>query len=172
VKNETLSLDGAIHVREAMEDDLPFFLDIYNDAVLNLTASFDLEPQSLESRRKWFRSHGGKYPLLAAEVAGRAIGYSSISPYAEKPGYSKTVELSIYVHRDFRRRGVGRALMSEILSRAKILGYHSVISLISGDNEPSIELHRGLGFVQVGYMREVGYKFARWQDVTILELLL
>ena len=145
---------------------------MYNDAVLNLTATFDLVPQSLEERRAWFLRHGGKYPLISADIDGRVVGFCSISPLSTKAGYATTVELSVYIHKDFRRKGIAMILMEEIISRAKKLGYHAIISIIAANNEPSIALHKKLGFEQVAHLQQVGYKFSKWQDVDYYELLL
>ncbi len=86
------------------------------------------------------------YSLIAAETDGKVIGYCSLSPFREKPGYSKSVELSVYVQKDFRRMGIATALMREVVSRAKELGYHTIISGIAGSNDASVELHKRLGF--------------------------
>lgn len=161
-----------VKLRATVEDDLPSILEIYNDAVLNLTATFDVEPKSLEERRKWFQRHGGNFPLISAVIGGNVVGYCSISPFSQKRGYSPTVELSVYVQKDSRRKGIGILLMNEVISRAKELGYHAIISIIAGNNEPSVELHKKLGFEPVGHLRQVGYKFSKWQDVDYYELLL
>src|SRR5208283_5234852 len=140
-----------VKLRDTLENDLPAILEIYNDAILNLTATFDLEPQSIEERRTWFQHHGGKYPLVSAVINGRVMGYCSISPFSQKRGYSPTVELSVYVHKDFRRKGIGKLLMIETISRARQLRYHAIMSLIAGNNEASVELHKKLGFELVGH---------------------
>jgi len=167
-----LTILDKVKLRETLEDDLPQILEIYNDAIQNLTATFDVEPKSLEERRIWFQNHGGKFPLLSVEIDGSVVGYCSISPFSQKRGYSPTVELSIYVHKDFRRRGIGLLLMNEVISRARELGYHAILSIIAGNNAPSVEMHKKLGFEQVAHLRQVGYKFSKWQDVDYYELLL
>lgn len=159
-------------LRDTLERDLPEILEMYNDAVLNLTATFDLEPQSLEQRREWFLQHDAKHPLISAEIGGRVVGFCSISPFSKKQGYAPTVELSVYVHKEFRRKGLAKMLMEEIISRAKKLGYHTIISIIASNNDPSIALHDKLGFDHVAHLPQVGYKFSKWQDVDYYELLL
>ncbi len=145
-------------------------LEIYNDAIIHLTSTFDLEPQTMDQRRQWFLDHGGRNPLITAESRGRVVGYCSISRFSQKPGYNPTVELSVYVHKLYRQRGIGKLLMTEIISRAKKLGYHAIISIIACDNQASVELHKKFGFEHVGHLREVGYKFSKWQDVDYYEL--
>ncbi len=167
-----MSMAREIRLREAREDDLPVLLDIYNDAVSTSSATFDLEEQTLDERRGWFGAHDGRHPLIAAETDGKVIGYCSLSPFREKPGYSKSVELSVYVQKDFRRMGIATALMREVVSRAKELGYHTIISGIAGSNDASVELHKRLGFESMGYLRQVGFKFNQWQDLHFFQLVL
>lgn len=161
-----------ILTRDARKSDLPTILDIYNDAVLASPATFDLKPQSLGQRRKWFVQHGRLHPLIVAESKGRVIGYASLSKFRDKPGYSKSAEDSVYVHKDFQGMGVGTLLIREILARAVDLGYHTIIAGIVPPNEASVKLHEGLGFSYVGNFREVGFKFSRWQDVAFYQLFL
>jgi len=164
--------DQEILVRDARQSDLPALLEIYNDAVLTSPATFDLEPQTLAQRKKWFLEHGRSFPLVVAEAHGRVIGYASLSRFRDKPGYSKSAEDSVYVHKDFQGGGVGKALMSVILERAVALGYHTVVAGIVPPNEASVRLHEGFGFVYVGNFKEVGFKFSRWQDVAFYQLFL
>lgn len=161
-----------IRIRDAVIDDLPAMLDIYNYAIRNLVATFDLEEQSLEQREMWFYKHGENYPLLVAESEGAIIGYSCLSSFREKPAYAKTTELSIYVSNEAHGKGVGTALMAVILQRAAQLGFHTVVSGIVGGNEASIALHKKFGFGFIGQFREVGFKFGEWQDVHFYQLLL
>lgn len=168
----TSVLSNGVLLRDTVERDLPEILEIYNDAVVNLNATFDLEPQSLAERREWFHRHDGKHPVISAEVGNRVVGFCSLSPFSQKRGYANTVELSVYVHRDFRGKGVGRVLMKEIISRAEKLGHHAIISIIAVDNDSSVLLHQKFGFVHAGHLREVGYKFEKWQDVDYYQLLL
>ena len=140
--------------------------------MLTSPATFDLKPETLGRRRKWFSEHGGPYPLIVAERQVRVLGYASLSRFRDKPGYSKSAEDSVYVHRDFQGKGVGGLLMKEILARAVMLGFHTIIAGIVPPNEASVRLHEGLGFVRVGDFKEVGFKFSRWQDVTFYQLFL
>jgi phosphinothricin acetyltransferase len=105
-------------------------------------------------------------------MQGRILGYASLSKFRDKPGYSKSVEDSIYVRRDFQGKGVGKVLMKGILARAVRLGYHTVVAGIVPPNEASVRLHEGFGFVYVGNFKEVGFKFSRWQAVTFYQLFL
>jgi len=161
-----------MYIRDAVPGDLPSILNIYNYAVKNLAASFDLEEKNLAEREAWFNEHHGKYPLIVAELNGKVVGYCCLSRFRDKAAYSQTSELSIYIEPGHWGAGIGTALMQELLSRAKKLGHHVIVAGITGDNEVSIGLHRKFGFEFVGCFREVGFKFGRWHDVHFYQLLL
>jgi len=156
-----------MNIRTAKESDMEALLSIYNYEVLNGTATFDLEPKSMEERMEWFYAHNvGNHPLIVAEEEGRAIGYASLSMYRDKEAYAATVELSIYVDPEFRRRGAAKKLMEAILLEARRRDdIHTVISVITGGNEASIKLHKEFGFTHCGTMREVGKKFGKLLDI-------
>lgn len=107
-------------IRVAQKADIEVLLDIYNYEVLNSTATFDLNPKTIEQWTEWFNNHNvDNHPLIVAEIDGNVAGYASLSPYREKEAYKSTVELSVYVHRDFRGQGVATALMKYIIRIAK-----------------------------------------------------
>lgn len=153
-------------------EDLKEILEIYNSAVTSTTASFDLVEQTLESRQEWFREHGARHPIVVADILGRVAGYCSLSRYSKKDGYAKTAGLSVYVRQEFRRQGIASALMKEVIGRARQMGYHAILSMISSDNYGSLRLHRKMRFEYLGDLREVGFKFGVWQSVSIFELIL
>ncbi|SDN12540.1 phosphinothricin acetyltransferase [Fictibacillus solisalsi] len=161
-----------VHIRDALLRDLPALLDIYNEAIRTLTATFDLEEQTLEQRKKWFEKYGGAFPLIVAKVDGKVAGYGSLSSFRDKEAYARTTEVSLYISSEFRGQGIGKELMKEILQRARNLGYHTVIGGITGGNESSVHLHKKFGFEFVGCLKEVGYKFDQWQDVHFYQLIL
>lgn len=163
---------GAAKIRLAARSDLPALLRIYNHSVETSHATFDLVPQTMSQREKWFSEHRGTHPLVVAEVKGEVAGYASISTYRKKPAYSRTVESSVYVGEGFQRSGVGALLMGDILARAKKLGYHAVVAGIALPNEASVRLHEKMGFEFAGSLREAGQKFGRWWDVALYQLLL
>jgi len=164
--------DLRIVVRDAIKSDLPALLEIYNHAVRTSPATFDLAPQTLAQRRRWFSGHKGPHPLVVAERGGAVVGYASLSEFRDKPGYSRSAEDSVYVHPEFQGKGIGMLLLREIIARATKLGYHTIIAGIVPPNEASFRLHKRLGFERVGNFREVGFKFSRWQDVTFYQLFL
>ena len=161
-----------LSIRNPVIEDLPAMLKIYNDAILNLTATFDLIEQTLEDRQPWFDQHGGKYPLIVAELDGEVVGYCSLSAFREKEAYDKTSEVSIYISTSHRGYGIGSALLKEILLRANELNYHTIIAGITSGNEGSVRLHEKFGFEFIGRFKEVGYKFNEWQSVDFYQLIL
>ena len=161
-----------MEVRPAVRDDAEAIRAIYNPEVVGSTVTFDLVPRSLEDQQAWIRARSGVHPALVAVEDGDVFGFGSLSPYHERPAYSTTVEDSVYVRRDRQRRGIGRAVLAELVRRATLHGFHAVIGRIVGGHQASIALHEGCGFEQVGVEREVGRKFGHWLDVVVMELLL
>ena len=173
-------------IRDATGVDLAAIDEIYNHFVLTSTATFQVEPGTPEERRAWFSAHGPEHPVLVYEedddavpsrpgpriAGGRILGWASLSPYRAREAYRRTVENSVFVRHDQHRRGVGRQLMTELVGRAKAAGHHAILAHVAADQAPSVELHRRLGFADVGRLREVGFKFNRWLDIAVMELVL
>jgi len=163
--------DGPVaNIRAATPADLPRILEIHNDAILTTTAIWDESPVDLADRVAWYeRLVGAGKPVLVAEIDGEVAGYASYGPFRPRSSYRHTVENSVYVHRDHRRRGVARQLMVALLGHAcDNPDVHVVLALIESGNTVSIELHEDLGFELSARLPEVGRKFDRWLDLTIL----
>lgn len=160
-------------VRTAQMKDLESLLAIYNYEVEHTTATFDLVPKTTEERREWIDAHNVEnHPLFVAEEEGVVVGYASLSPYRLLDAYKETVELSVYVDRRFRGRGIAKQLLEVILQEARAReDIHSVISVITGDNAASIHLHERFGFTCCGTMREMGRKFGKLLDIVNYQLL-
>jgi len=159
-------------VRPATSEDLPEVARIYNHAILNTTSTFDTEPKTVERWRDVFVKHTDAYPLLVAEAGGRVVGWGALRPSVDRPAARFTVENAVYVDPDCQGRGIGSALLGQIVERARANGYHAVVGMVVAGNEASERLHLKLGFQQVGFMREVGWKFGRWLDLIVFEKLL
>jgi L-amino acid N-acyltransferase len=158
-------------VRAAGHEDLPRILEIYNREVLVSTATYDTVPRTAAEHRKWFSLHDTDHPVLVADTGAGVAGWASLSPWSDRAAYSKSVEVSVYVAEECRRKGVGRVLLQALIDAGKSHGYRALLARISADNEASIRLHALLGFAVVGTLREVGVKFGRTLDVCIMELL-
>ncbi|HZT66556.1 MAG TPA: GNAT family N-acetyltransferase [Acidimicrobiales bacterium] len=161
-----------MRVRLAKHDDDEAIRHIYNLEVTGSTVTFDLVPRDADEQRRWLDEHSGAHPAVVAEDAGAVVGFGSLSPYRSRPAYSTTVEDSVYVHPDWRGRGVGQAVLEELLRLAQSHGFHAVMARIVGGHEASIGLHRSCGFDVVGVEREVGRKFGRWLDVVLMQRLI
>ena len=154
-------------IRKAEQGDLQELLDIYNYEAVNSVANLDLNPRTLEEWQTWFDHHNVEnHPLYVAEEDGRVAGYSCLSSYRDKEAFRSTVELSIYVEKDFRNRGYATELMAFIIDLAKAdERTHSVISVVTAGNEASCKLHEKFGFTYCGTIPEVGMKFGVYRDI-------
>jgi len=159
-------------IRDATEADLRAILDIYNAEVATGTATWDVTPRGYEEQVAWLAAHSAPYCALVAVEGDEVVAWGSLSRYHPRPGYRFTVEDTVYVRPDRQRRGLGRAVLQELMARAQAGGFHAILGKISGDNEASLELHRRCGFFEAGRERELGYKFDRWLDVVTMQLLI
>lgn len=162
-----------MHVRPAELSDAEQIAAIYNAEVLGSTATFDLVPRTIEEQRAWLIERSGALAVLVSEMDdGTISGYASLSKFRDRPAYSTTVETSVYVHTDHRRQGVAKILMLELIDTAKSHGFHALIARIADSQEASLSLHEHLGFSLIGVEREIGRKFGRWLDVSVMQVIL
>ncbi len=160
------------YIRKAEATDLPRITDIYNWAVENTTASFDINPQTLEQRAIWFSQHDDRHPLIVYEIDGYVVGYASLSEYRSKEGYKNTCELSVYIDSEYQGRGIGQELMGCVIELGREIGFHVIMSGITSENTKSIRIHQKFGFVLCGNMKEVGFKFDRYLDCLFYQLFI
>jgi len=160
-----------ITVRDFNPDDLAAVTRIYADYVLHGTATFEeVAPQSEEIARRMAKIAAQGLPWLVADAEGAVAGYAYASLFHGRSAYRFTLENSVYVDAAQHRRGVGRALLTELLARCEALGYRQMIAAIGDSgNHSSIGLHWALGFREVGVYRSVGMKFGRWLDVVLMQ---
>lgn len=160
-------------IRQITQDDIVSCLDIYNYEVVNGVATLDLEPRTLEEWHEWYNAHRDEHhPIIVGTIDDVVVGYASLSPYRLKDAFKSTVELSIYIHQDYRGKGVASKLMAHILEHAKendIL--HTVVSVITAGNEASTALHARFNFTYCGLTPEVGFKHGKYQDTETYALL-
>ena len=161
-----------MHIRIAKADDNEAIRSIYNAEVATATTTFEIVERTVEDQLQWFNDHRGPHAVLVADDDGAVVGYGSLSPYRHRAGYKTTVEISVYVDSSTRGKGVGRALLNELIDLARAQGFHSALSVIVGSNEASIGLHESCGFALVGIEREVGRKFGKWLDVALMQKML
>jgi phosphinothricin acetyltransferase len=149
-------------------------LEIFNDAILNSTALYDYKPRTSQSMVSWFEAKSaGSFPVIGVEGSdGKLLGFGSYGTFRAWPAYKYTVEHSVYVHKDYRGKGLGRVLMQELIAAARQNNLHAMMGGIDATNSGSIALHERLGFRHVGTLPEVGFKFGRWLDLAFYQLLL
>lgn len=158
-------------LRDARESDMPAVQAIYAHHVIHGTASFELEPPTLEQmlqRRADICANG--LPYLVAERDGEVVGYAYSTPYRPRPAYRFTVEDSVYVREGMAGFGIGHALLAAVIQHCTASGRRQMVAIIgNSENSASIRLHARLGFRQVGVFESVGFKHGRWLDTVIMQ---
>jgi L-amino acid N-acyltransferase len=158
-------------IRLARREDLAAINDIYNYYVSHSTCTYQEAPEPIEGRQAWFERHGAEHPVTVAEVNGNVVGWGSLSSYHARSAYRFTVENSVYVHHEHQRRGIGDAILTDLIARARALGHRTIIAGIDASQNSSVAIHAKHGFVMAGHLRTVGYKFERWLDVVYMQLI-
>ncbi len=158
-------------VRPAAAQDLPAIQTIYAYHVLNGLASFEEEAPPLDEMRRRYEDVTGRgLPYLVAEESGEILGYGYCTVYRTRSAYRFALEDSIYVKHGRQGRGIGKAVLRELIGRCEALNYRQMIAVIGDSaNAASIAVHASLGFVRAGNLRSVGYKFGRWVDSVLMQ---
>ncbi len=161
-------------LRDATEADLPAIVEIYNSTVPTRTVTADTEPVSVESRRAWFHEHDPAiHPFWVTESDGEIAGWISLgSFYDGRPAYHATAEVSVYIHKDHRQKGIGRRLLAEAIRRSPALGLKTLTGGIFAHNEPSIKLFEGFGFERWAHFPNVAELDGIERDLVVLGLRL
>lgn len=159
-------------VRDAGEADVPAIAAIYAEHVLHGNASFEeVPPDEAEIARRMRDIRARGFPYLACESEGRVVGYAYAGPYRTRSAYRFTLENSVYVASDAAGRGIGTALLAELIERCKAGPWRSIVAIIGDSgNDASIALHRGFGFAHVGTIKDAGFKHGRWLDSVVMQL--
>lgn len=162
-----------ITIQPATVAHLNSILSIMNHAILYTTAIYDYEPKSLQEIEQWFAvKQQANFPVIVALQNDEVIGYATYHQLKDKAGYKFCVEHSVYVAEEHKAKGIGKLLLSELITLAKEQSMHSMIGLIDADNKNSIAFHEKFGFTKAGLLKQAGYKFNRWLDVQIMQLML
>ena len=159
-------------LRPTEAGDLPAITAIYADAVRSGTASYEIEPpDEAEMTRRWRDLATGNYPHVVAVGGGALLGYAYAGPYRPRPAYRYSVEDSVYVDAAAQGRGVGRALLFELIRRCEAQNFRQMIAVIGGGTEhpASVGLHAALGFRQIGLIEGSGFKHGRWLDTVLMQ---
>jgi L-amino acid N-acyltransferase len=149
-------------------------LGILNEVIATSTALFDYHARAPDSMLAWFKAkQQGSFPVIGAmTTAGSLAGFASYGTFRAWPAYKYTVEHSVYVHKDHRGQGLGRALLLQLLARAEQQQYHLMVAGIDAANAASVALHTALGFTHSGTISQAGFKFGRWLDLAFYQRLL
>jgi L-amino acid N-acyltransferase len=159
---------------DCTRDHLEAIRAIFNDAIVNSTALYDYVPRSREVMEAWFEGkERANLPIVGVlSDDGELMGFGSYGPFRPHAAYKYSVEHSIYVDVRFRGLGLGKAILQRLIERAQQQDYHMMIGVIDAQNATSIALHQKLGFTACGQIREAGYKFGRWLDLALFQLVL
>lgn len=152
-------------IRKVEINDGGVLRDIYNFYIINTSISFEETPISIAEMKERISIYSKRYPWLVYEEDGQVLGYAYGTKWKTRNAYRHTIEVSVYVKSNVRRKGIGTELYKELLTLLSNYDVHSVIGVIALPNEGSIRLHENLGFAKVANFKEVGYKFNKWIDV-------
>lgn len=167
-------LRSGVSVRAAREDDMPAVLEIYNEEVRHSTATYQYAERTLDEQvAQWLakRADGHRF-FVAVTDDDQVVGYANYGLFRPREGWRFTCEHSVYLHRDWRGRGLGKLLLPAVMAHARERGFHSMVGVVDAANVASVRLHEALGFTVAGVIREGGYKFERWLDVAFLQAML
>ncbi|AWI26554.1 GNAT family N-acetyltransferase [Flavobacterium pallidum] len=163
----------AVTIRNAATEDIPAILEIVNHSILFSTAIYDYEARTLQQQQDWFaEKKADGYPVIVAEIDGEIAGFGTYGSFRVKVAYQHTIEHSVYVSEEFKGRGVGKLLLAELIQLAKLGNYHVMIGCIDAENADSIGFHEKFGFEITGTLSEVGFKFGRWLDLVLMQLII
>lgn len=160
-------------IRDAEFRDVPAITAIFNDAIENSLTIWTETPLDCNNRMEWLRERQSKeFPVIVVEQKSNVLGFASYGPFRPYDGYRYTVELSIYLAEEARGKGLGKKLLATVIEHASRRNVHVVISAIEGSNKACIALHKSLGFLQTGFMPQVGFKKNKWLDLIFMQRML
>ena len=162
-----------INIRSFQENDTQSILEIINYNILNSTALYDYNIRTIATQKAIFKDKLDKgFPIIVAETNAKIVGFGYYSEFRFREAYKFTVEHSVYADVNFIGKGIGKLLLSELISIAKKQNLHTMIGVIDSENMGSIAFHEKFGFEIVGNIKESGYKFDRWLDSIIVQKML
>lgn len=162
-----------MNIRNATQKDLPIILEIMNEAILNTTAIYDYKSRDEAYVEAWFaKKQADNFPVIVYELEGNAVGYGTYGAFRAWEAYKYSIEHSIYVHVNHQGKGIGKKLLEALINAAKKGGYHTMIGGIDAANQKSCDFHAQFGFIEVGRIKDAGYKFDRWLDLVFMQLIL
>ncbi|MDO9416565.1 GNAT family N-acetyltransferase [Pararhizobium sp.] len=159
-------------IRPTTSGDLDTMTEIYAESVLNGVATYEIEPPSRDEMAARFAAiTANGYPyIVALDDSGTILGYAYASAFRTRPAYRFTVEDSIYLAPEARGRGVGKALLANLIASCTSLGFRQMFAVIGGAHPVSVAVHAALGFEHAGRFKGSGYKHGRWLDTILMQL--
>ena len=166
-----MASDAPVLIRPRTDDDMPAITEIYAHHVLNGASSWELSPPDVaEMTTRAHALEAGNFPYFVADIDGQIAGYTYAGAYRPRPAYRFTVENSVYINDQLRRGGIGTALLATLIEACTALGFRQMMGIIGdSQNTQSIRFHEKMGFIQVGTVKNIGFKFDRWMDQVLLQ---
>ncbi len=160
-------------IRAATEADAAAICLIYNQGIEDRVATLETELRTPEERRQWLATRSPRHPVFVADDgAGGVVGWSSLNVYNPRPAYQHVADLSVYIERGWRGKGVGRRLLAHLIDQARAIGYHKMMLSTFPFNGSGVALYERMGFTRIGVCHEMGQLDGRWIDTLIMEKLL
>lgn len=162
-----------MNIRTATSDDLPAIIDIFNYEILNTESVYIYEPWTLEYALTWFQEiQEDGYPFIVAETGNTVVGYAYYSKFRKRRAYDTTVEYSVYIHRNHRRKRLAYTLVTKLINLAKEQGYHVMVGGLDSGNTTSHDFHKKMGFTEVAHFKSIARKNEKWLDLIFFQLML
>jgi phosphinothricin acetyltransferase len=159
-------------LRDATSDDAAAICAIYNQGIQDRVATLETEERTQEERRTWLATRGPRHPVLVAVADGGVVGWASLNVFNPRRAYDHVADISIYVERAWRGRGVGRRLLDALVARARAVGYHKLVLSAFPFNTAGMKAYQRAGFREVGIYREQGLLDGKWVDTIVMERIL
>ncbi|WP_066307003.1 arsinothricin resistance N-acetyltransferase ArsN1 family A [Bacillus sp. FJAT-29814] len=159
-------------IREAKADDLGAIREIYNQGIHDRIATLETEEKDYLYMKEWFEKHSGRFQVIVAEKDGKIIGWASLNQYNNRCAYDGVADISVYISRDFRGKGVGNKLLAELESIARVNNFHKMVLFTFPFNQLGQGLYKKTGFREVGIFQNQGILDGKFVDVMAMEKLL
>ena len=164
--------NASLAIRPASRDDLEAIRRIYNEGIEDRVATLDTAPKSDEAIMQWWSQHDERYVILVVTEPGEIAGWASLNRFSHRCAHSEIADLSVYVARTHRNKGIGYSLLTRLVNEAREASFHKIVLHALDGNEYGKRLYRKVGFVEVGVFKEHGLLDGQYVDVIAMERLL